>query len=93
MRFQGLFGPAAHAVVIDGGAARGAARGFAVCAWFLPRQEFKHRIVGQQLVVTDGIAHFLVAVLGATADGFFLRRGRVVAARSEHQNLFDQACA
>ena len=82
-----FFGPAAETVVIDGRATTRASGGMA------PIQKLKHRFVGQQLVVTNRITHILVAVVGASANCLFLRRGGVIASRSEHQDLLDQASA
>ena len=58
-----------------------------------PIQKLKHGFISQKLVVANRITHILVAVVCTTANCFFLRRGRVIAAGSEHQNLFDQAGA
>ena len=82
-----LLGPGADAVVVDGRAAAGAAVGG------LPVHETEYRARGQQLVRADGVAHGLVAVVGAAAQGLGFGRGRVVAPGGEHQNLFDQAGA
>ena len=83
----GLLGPAADQVVVDCRAAGGAAvRGFPV--------ELGEGVAdAQQFFFDDGVAHVLVAVIGAGADRLFLRCGRIIATGGEHQNLFDQAGA
>ena len=80
----GLLGPGADEVVVDGRAAAGAATGGA------PAQEVIDLLVRQQLLRADGVAHVLVAGVGAAAQGLLLGGGRIVAAGGEHQDLLDQ---
>jgi hypothetical protein len=82
-----LLGPGAEQVVVDGRAAAGAAVGR------LPFHELEHVADGQQLAALDGVAHRLVAVVGAAAHGLHLGGGGVVAAGGGHQQLLHQAGA
>src|SRR6185369_17212690 len=82
-----LLWPSGDQVIVDGRAARGAAVGRA------PFHEAERLRDAQQFVRPDRVAHFLVAVVGAAAQGFLFGRGRVVAARGGHQDLLHQARA
>ena len=81
----GYFRPCRNQVVIDGGAAGGAAIGG------FPFHELEDIGNGGEFAAANGIAHRLVAMVGTTAHGFHFGRGGIIAARCEHQKLFDQS--
>src|SRR3990167_77533 len=83
----GFLGPAAGHVVVQGGAAAGAAVGR------FPAQACLHIGNGQVLVGHNGLAYRLVAKVGAAAHGLGLGGGGVVASGGEHDDLFHQAGA
>ena len=84
---QRLLGPGADQVVVDGRAALGAAVGR------LPLHEGKDLFLADQVVGAYGVAHGLVAMLGAGAHGLS-RAGRLVgAAHGGHEDLLDEARA
>ena len=84
---HGLLRPGGDQVVVERRTAGRAAVGR------LPVQAVVDLVQLDQVLLEDGVAHLLVAELGASAHGLLLRRGRVVAARGEHQQLLDQAGA